>query len=179
MNKSWRHLCKTSGRRLQNVLKTSWRRLEDVFARRLKDVLKTSWKRLAKTSWRGLEDVLKTSWRRLEDVWPKRIYWSWSRRLEDVLKTSFEDVWVRWIYSSWSRRLEDVFWRRRQKMSSRRLQNVFIKSSVCWVLIKMKNQPQDGFYKKRCLKISLNSQENTCARINSGTGLSSWILPKS
>ena len=65
-------------------------------------------------SWRRLEDVLKTSWRRLEDVWPRRIYWSSSRLLEDVLKTSSEDVWVRWIYSSWWRRLlktktKDVF----------------------------------------------------------------------
>ena len=28
--------------------------------------------------------MLKTSWRRLEDVWPRWIYWSWPRRLEDV-----------------------------------------------------------------------------------------------
>ena len=47
---------------LENVLKTS-----------LQDVLKTF-----------LQDVLKTFWRRLEDIWPRRIYWSWSRRLEDV-----------------------------------------------------------------------------------------------
>ena len=38
---SWRRFCKTSWRRLENVLKTSWQ-----------DVLKTSWKHL--------EDVLKT-----------------------------------------------------------------------------------------------------------------------
>ena len=56
-------------------------------------------------SWRRF---CKTSWRRLEDVWPRRIYWSWSRRLEDVLKTSSED--------------ED----------QRRLQDVFIKTNVCW-----------------------------------------------
>ena len=130
--------------------------------------MKTSCQDVLKRSWRRLENVLKTSWRRMTKT-----------NILVLIKTSFEDVWVRWIYSSWSRRLEDVFWRRRQKMSSRRLQDVFIKSNVCWVLIKMKNQPQDGFYKKRCLKISLNSQENTCARINSGTGLSSWILPKS
>ena len=54
---------------LQDVLKMSWRR----FCRRLEDVLA-----------RGVEDVLKTSWRCLEDVWPRRIYWSWSRCLEDV-----------------------------------------------------------------------------------------------
>ena len=28
-----------------------------------------------------------------------------------------EDLWLRRIYSSWSRRLEDVFWRRRRKAS--------------------------------------------------------------
>ena len=115
------------------IFKTSWRCLQDVFARRLEDVLKTSWRRLGKTSWRcledvfarRLEDVLKTSWRRLEDVWTRRIYWSWPRRLEDV--------WLIRIYSSSSRRLEDVFWRRRRKTSSRRLQDVFIKTNVCWV----------------------------------------------
>ena len=114
---------------LQDVLKMSWRRLEDVF----------------KTSWRRLANALKTSWRRLEDIWPRRIYWSWPRRLQDVLKTSWrcledvfakrledvlktswrclgktswkrlEDVWPRRIYWSWPRRLEDVFWRRKAK----------------------------------------------------------------
>ena len=34
------------------------------------------------------------------------------------LKTSSEDVWVGWIYLSWSRRFE----------------NVFIKTNVCWVV---------------------------------------------
>ena len=104
---------------LQNVLKTSWRCLEDIFqdvlARRLEDVLMKFWRRLQNVLKmssrclgdvfaRSLEDVLKTSWRRLEDIWPSRIYWSWSRRLEDVfwrrmtkvnifvlIKTSSED----------------------------------------------------------------------------------------
>ena len=69
-----------------------WRCLEDVFA----DVLKMSWRRLhniLKTSWRCLEDVFarrldevfKMFWRRLGDIWPRRIYWSLSRRL---LKTN-------------------------------------------------------------------------------------------
>ena len=93
---------------LQDVLKMSWRR----FCRRLEVVLTMSWRRFCKTSWRRLS---KTSWRHLEDVWPKWIYWSWSRHLEDVLKTSSEGEWLRRIYSSWSRRLEDL------KTSSRRL----------------------------------------------------------
>ena len=102
---SWRFLGKTSWRRLEDVLKTSCRRLGDIWPRRIigldQDVLKTLW--------RGLEDVLKTSWRRL-DIWPKRIYWSWPRRL---LKS--------YGYSKHIRLNQDVFWRRRWKASSRRL----------------------------------------------------------
>ena len=124
---SWTYLFKMSWRRLKNVFKTSWRRLEDVlktflqdvlkmFWIRLENALKTSWRcfedvfkmpwrRFCKTSWRPLEDVFKTSWKRLQDVWPRRICWSSSRRLE----TSSED--------------EDA----------RHLQDVFIKTNVCWV----------------------------------------------
>ena len=125
---------------LQDVLKTSWRRLEDVFQdvlkmfwRRLQNVLKMSWRRFCKKSWRCLEDVLETYWRRLEPVWPIRIYWSWPRHLENVLKTFSEDVRLRRTNSSW-RRLHNVFWRRRRKTSSRCLQDVFIKTNVCWVI---------------------------------------------
>ena len=90
----------------QDVLKMFWRRLEDV--------LKMYWRRFCKTSWRRLEDILKTSWRCLEDVWPRRMYWSWPRRLQDILKTSSEDVRLRRTYSSSWRRLlktktKDVF----------------------------------------------------------------------
>ena len=81
---------------------------------RLENVLKTSSKRL-------LEDVLKTSWRRLEDVWPRQVYWSWSRRLLDILKTSSEGVWVKRIYSSW--------WRRLLKTKTK---DILIKMNVCW-----------------------------------------------
>ena len=93
-------------------------RFDNVLKRSLQDVLKTSSKRLEdvlKIFWRRLEDVLK----RLQEVWARRLYWSWSRYLEDVLNTSSEDVWVKQIYSSWSRRLEHVCWRRRPKKSSR------------------------------------------------------------
>ena len=76
-----------------------WKRLEDIFAGSLEDVLKTSWRRL--------EDALKRSRRRFEDIWPRQIYWSWPRGLEDVLKTSSED--------EDERRIKDVF-----KMSSLR-----------------------------------------------------------
>ena len=98
---------------LQDVLKTSSKPLEGVF----QDVLKAFWRRLGKMSWRRPDDVLKTPWRRLEDVWPRRIYWSWPRRLEDVR--------LRRTYSSWSRRLEGVFKASSEDEDKRRLQDVF------------------------------------------------------
>ena len=94
--------------RLEDVLKTSLKRLEDVlkmswrhFSRRFEDV--------PKTSWRCLEDVLETSSNHLEDI----LTW----RLKEVLKTSCEDLWPRRIFWSWPRRLEDVFWRRNTKVN--------------------------------------------------------------
>ena len=72
-----------------------------------------------KMSSRRLQGVFKTSSRRLEDVLKTNIS-SWLRRLRNVLKTSSEDVWLKRIYSPWSRRLEDIFWRRRGKTSSSR-----------------------------------------------------------
>ena len=120
---SLKHLEDILARRLQNVLKMSWRR----FCRRLEDVLKTSWKLFGKTSWRSLENVLA---RRLEDVLKTYGQDEYIGLDQDILKTSSEDKWQRRIYSSWSLRLEDVFgvfWRRRRKTSSRRLH-------VCWVL---------------------------------------------
>ena len=103
---SWRRLQNILKTFLQDVLETFWRRLKNVLARRLEDVLKTSWKRLQdflktfllevlKTSWRRFEDVLKTSWRRPEDIWPRWIYWSWSRRLEDVFWRRRKDVFIK------------------------------------------------------------------------------------
>ena len=74
---SWRHLCKTPCRRLQNVLKmswrrfckTSWRRFENVLARRLQDV---SWRNMSK---KNILVLIKAFWRRLEDV-----FWRWRRK---------------------------------------------------------------------------------------------------
>ena len=141
---SFQDVLKTSWKRcLEDVFKTSWRRLEDalktflqdVLARRFEYVLKTSWRRLQnvlKTSRKGLEDVfarrlkvvLKTSWRRLQHVWPRQIYWYWSRRLEDVFWRPMTKANI-FVY------IQDVFWRRRRKTSSRRLQDFFSKN-VCW-----------------------------------------------
>ena len=101
--------------------------LENLLKIFLQDVLKRSWKRL--------EEVLKRSWKRLEDIWLRQIYWFSPRCLEGVLKTSYEDVRPRRSYSSWSRRLEDIFRTRRRKMPSRRLQDVLIKTNVCWEMV--------------------------------------------
>ena len=122
------------------VFKTSWRCLQDVFARRLEDVLKTSW--------RCLEDVLKTSWRRLEDVLKTFLQdvlkTSW-KRLEDVLKTYGQDEYIGLDQDVLKTSFEDVFWRRKinknifvlmtsfEDEDERRVQDVFIKTNVCWV----------------------------------------------
>ena len=81
---SWQEVLKMSWRRhhCKNVFETSWRCLEDVFARRFENVLKTPWRRMAKTN---ILVLIKTS---SEDEGLRRIYSSWSRRLEDVFKTS-------------------------------------------------------------------------------------------
>ena len=120
---------------------TSWKCLEEIFARRFEDVLKTSWRgfqNVLKTSWRCLaevfarclEDVLKTSWRCLEDI----LKMSW-RLLEDIFVRRLEDVWPRWIYWSWSRRPQDVFWRRMSKA------NIFVLIKTSWIrLLQMKTK---------------------------------------
>ena len=117
MEKSWRYLCKTFSRRLedvlktilQDVLKTFWKCLGKTYWRCLEDVFKTSWRCLEYIFARRFEDVLKRSWRHLEDVWLRRIYWSWQRRLQDVLKTSW-----RFLLKT---KTEDVF----KASSSRRM----------------------------------------------------------
>ena len=123
---TWRYLCRKSWRCLEDILKTSSKRLEDAL----------------KTPWRGLEDVLTTSSKRLEDVLKTYGQEKYIGLDQDVLKTSSEDVFWRrrakanifvLIKTSW-RCLQDVFWRRRRKTSSRRLQEVFIKTNVCWEL---------------------------------------------
>ena len=99
MKTSWRYLCKTSSRCLEDIFKTSWRCLEDVFARRLEIVLKTSWQDVLKTysqdQYIGLD----------QDVFWRRKAWA---NIFILIKTSW-------------RRLQDLFWRRRRKTSSGRL----------------------------------------------------------
>ena len=88
---SWKCFCKTSWRCLENVLKTSWQDFLKTPWRRLENVLKISWRCMAKTN---MLVLTKTSWRLLmtssKGVW--RLYSSWWRRLEDVLKKCSEDV---------------------------------------------------------------------------------------
>ena len=91
----------------------------------------------SKTSWRRFWDVFKTShktsWRRLEDVCPRRIYWSWPRRLQDLFWSRKAKANIFVLIKTFWRSLQDVFWRQRWKTTSRRLQDVFIKMNVCWV----------------------------------------------
>ena len=108
------------------ILKTSWRCLENIFTMLLENLLKTTWRSRGKTSSRCLEGILKVSWkrfcktywrrltRRYENVWARLTYSSWSRHLEEVLKTSSKDVWLRriwlWTYNNsfFGRELESV-----------------------------------------------------------------------
>ena len=48
------------------------------------------------------------------------------------MKTSSEDVWLRRTYSSWSRRLEDILKLSSEDKDKRRLQDFFIKTNVYW-----------------------------------------------
>ena len=80
---SWRHLCSTSSRRFEDILKTSWTCLEEVL-KILEDVLKT----YDQDKYTRLDhDVLKTS---SEDVWLGKIYSSWRRLLKTKRKDNFK-----------------------------------------------------------------------------------------
>ena len=93
------------------ICETSWRRFEDV--------LKMSWQDVLKMSWRRLEDVLKTSWRSYGKT-------SW-RRLEDVLKAYGQDKYIGLDQDVLKTSFEDE--------DEERLQDVFIKTNVCWAKI--------------------------------------------
>ena len=88
---------------------------------RFENVLKISLQNVLKMSWRHLEDVLKTSWRRLEDVLKTYGQDKYIGLDQDVFwrRKAKANIFVL-IKTSW-RRLEDILWRRRWKMSSRRL----------------------------------------------------------
>ena len=86
--------------------------------------------------------------------------------LQDVLKTSSEDVWVRRIYSSWSRRLQDVLKTSSEDKDERRLQDVFIKTNVCWeIWLKSEAALQRCSYKNVFWKYTSNLQENIHAEV--------------
>ena len=50
----------------------------------------------------------------------------------DVLKTSSQDLWLRRIYLSWSKRLKDILKKYSEEKDKGRLQDVFIKTNACW-----------------------------------------------
>ena len=95
--------------------------------------------------------LIKTSWRRLEDVF-------WRRKAK-------ANIFVL-IKTSW-RRLQDVFWRRRRKTSSRRLQDVFIKTNVCWdIYTLLEKCPNMEFSPVHIFTYSARKRENTDQKKN-------------
>ena len=93
-------------------MKTSWRCLEDVF----QDVLKTF-----------LQDVLKTFWKRFEDVLKTYSKDEYIVLDQNVLKTSWRGKAKANIFVLIKTSSEDE--------DETRLQDVFIKTNVCWVFI--------------------------------------------
>ena len=112
----------------------SLRSIYDILARHLKDVFKTS----SKTFWRPFEDIFV---RRIEDILKMYDKGKYIRPDQDVFKASGRRFLKTYqqanifalLKTSW-RRFKDVFWRRRRKASSKRLQDVFNKRNVCWDL---------------------------------------------
>ena len=106
-------------------------RLENVLNISLQDVLKTPSKGLEDVLETFLQDVLKTSWKRLEDVLKTYGQDKYIGLVQDVFWRRMSKVNIFFLIKTPWRHLEDVFWRRRRKTSSRRLQEVFIKTNVC------------------------------------------------
>ena len=127
LNTSWRRVNKNSFT-WWYVLKTSWRYLCKTSWRRCEDVLKMSWRRLENVLMTSCQEDLKTAWERLKDVWLRRIYWSWPRRLVDVLKMDKMTSWRRLGHFRLDANifvLIQTFWRRLEDGDERRLQDVF------------------------------------------------------
>ena len=129
--------------RLQNVLKMSSRHICENFWKCFEDVLKTYQQDVLKMSWRNLEDILKTPWKRFQDAsktfLQKVLKTSW-KRLEDVLKTYGQDEYIGLEQDALKTSSEDVWLIRillktKTKDVSRRLQDVFIKTNVCWQVV--------------------------------------------
>ena len=93
----------------------------DIFAR----ALPSKYLLAFKTSWRRLKDK---SWRCLHHVFSVTIF-CLSRYLEDVFwrGVTKANIFVL-IKPSWN-----FFWRQRRKTSLRCLQDVFIRTNICWV----------------------------------------------
>ena len=94
----------------------------------------------------------KTSWRRMAKT-----------KILVLIKTSSEDVWVRRLYSSWSS--EDVL--KTSSEDERRLQDVFIKTNVCWVLVSIKQNNFTTSFRRRyltslwsCHKVAMETSDD-------------------
>lgn len=102
------HVLKMSWSLLADVLKKSWRRFEGVLrtswrwtCKWFQDVLKMFWRQPFKTSRRPHENVFERFLRRFGDALLRQICFSWSIRLENILKMSIEEE------NKWH--LQDIF----------------------------------------------------------------------
>ena len=106
--------------------------------------------------------VLKTSWRhlcrRVEDVF--------ARHLENFLKMSSEDVWLRRIFHL----DRDILKRSSEDKDERHLQDVFIKTNVCWVTA-MKVSTYAFHY---CLFNNTHKEKLHFTQIS--TRMAAWVL---
>ena len=107
-----------SSKRLKDVLNTFLKDFLQISSGPLEDALMTFLQDACKMSCGDLEDVLKTYWRRLEDIWPREIYSSWSRHLEDVFCRRMTKVNTFVLIEMPWKPLKDDFWGQIRKMSS-------------------------------------------------------------
>ena len=135
--------------RFASVIRRSRRLSQDQYIRLDQDVLKTTFKtfsrRLAKTSSSHFQDFFKTSLRHLQDVLARRlegVFKTSSRRLAKTYSRHLQEVSQRShqtfvLMKTFWRRLEDVFRLLLQKTSSRRLQDVLIKTDIFALVIRL------------------------------------------
>ena len=95
---------------------------------RLGSVLKTSLQDVLKISQKSLEGVLKMSWR----FFYKKTTSSFGRRLEDILERRLEDVLKTYDQDEYIRLDQGVLKTSSEDEDERRLQDVFVKTNVCW-----------------------------------------------
>ena len=140
--------------RLGNVLNTSRRHAKKKFNLmiRLQNVLNMSWRHFCKTSFRRFKNILKTSWQGVLKTYGQGEYIGPD---QDVLKTSSEDIWLRQIYSSLSKRLEDILETSYECKEEQRLQDDFQRNwwfLRSWGVIRITNLKGFGDFSSSIIK---------------------------